>query len=1203
MPRRTIRAAVAVLCSLAMVLAVLAATAAPAASASTTLAWGTASPVFTTSATGVSCTSSTFCMAVSSGGTVGFYNGTTWVYNGFFNGGDLTGVSCTSSSFCMLVDNAGAFITYNGSAFSIAALVASGEHPSNVTCVSATSCFVGMTSGNIYDWNGTTWVLNDIGFSRPTVALSCPSSSFCATVNSGILYTSTVPSPGSWRTAQTLGSTNLGLVGVSCASSSFCVAIDSSGTAYVGAPGSMTSTTLTSTGTLASLSCASATFCVVGGSGGNVYTYDGSSWTSAQNIDGSAGSTAVSCPTSTFCADVDTGGAALVDAPVPLSFSPGTLPTALPGSTYAATLSATGGESPYTYSATGLPSWLTLSAAGVLSGIVPHSATTLSGVSVTATDAAAATASATISVPVGTPTPGEVATFADKPGNNGATTSGTPAYEASMAVNATAIGSNGLGIFFAGSWGVDFVPYASGTYQGQSMIGGDAYVVADQSGASGTAPGPALSTNMGAVFGIATSLGGYAVAGFNGLYYVPFSSGTHFGISMTALDAYLVDPSITSPQAVAFDSAGNLFVSTGHTIVMIAATSGTYFGRTISADTPTIVAGNGQSGALTAGGSATSSAFYSIAQLAVGPNDTLLFAPGGQLVAVASLPGTYFGTKMTVGDVYVVANGFGINGLAVDDHGNAYLSNISANRIEFVANSACSSSCPWGLSSAAAGSTSTIAPATYGPYGLSYNNVTGDLFSSTTGGGTTYIEFGGPLNAAPAFTSSASAGCAVGGACSFTVVTSGAPTPLISEAGGLPAGMSFTANGDGTATISGTPTALGAHQLTLTARGAGTAVTQSFTLTVGQVPTITSARAASFTSGQAGSFTITATGSPVPSITESGALASGVTFSGGNGTATLSGTPTSTGTYPITVTASNAAGTATQDLTVTVGPGAAPSASSGSSPTGPGAPAQAAGVPTPTRPAIAVLHFPRGFGATATASVRSSRPSSLRVAVTPTIAAALSVPLGALASGAVVAIGQRTGSASADPRLPAVFSRAATLAVSWATPTGRAPAPRKAISLSLSGKALRPGEIIYVVTAAGLRAVGTVGTGGRATVAVGAPGDEYVLAAPPVTRAPDAVAEHAPKVAMLRIGCVSGALCEGPAVLSVARRAAGARMAHPAVAVARVRIARGRAPVVRFSLTRFGRALVRAHQGKAFDVTLLVSTYRGNRLVRRIVLR
>jgi len=94
-----------------------------------------------------------------------------------------------------------------------------------------------------------------------------------------------------------------------------------------------------------------------------------------------------------------------------------------------------------------------------------------------------------------------------------------------------------------------------------------------------------------------------------------------------------------------------------------------------------------------------------------------------------------------------------------------------------------------------------------------------------------------------------------------------------------------------------------------------------------QSPTITSANNTSFTVGVAGTFTVTTTGSPAPSLTETGTLPTGVTFTdNGNGTATLAGTPTSSatvGTYSLTITAhSTATPDATQPFTLTVLAGA-----------------------------------------------------------------------------------------------------------------------------------------------------------------------------------------------------------------------------------------------------------------------------------------
>jgi hypothetical protein len=99
----------------------------------------------------------------------------------------------------------------------------------------------------------------------------------------------------------------------------------------------------------------------------------------------------------------------------------------------------------------------------------------------------------------------------------------------------------------------------------------------------------------------------------------------------------------------------------------------------------------------------------------------------------------------------------------------------------------------------------------------------------------------------------------------------------------------------------------------------------TYTLQAPAAPSITSASSTTFTVGTAGSFTVTTTGTPTPSLTETGALPSGVTFKdNGNGTGTLSGTPAAgtAGTYPLTIKAHNGVGTdASQAFTLTVGSG------------------------------------------------------------------------------------------------------------------------------------------------------------------------------------------------------------------------------------------------------------------------------------------
>lgn len=181
------------------------------------------------------------------------------------------------------------------------------------------------------------------------------------------------------------------------------------------------------------------------------------------------------------------------------------------------------------------------------------------------------------------------------------------------------------------------------------------------------------------------------------------------------------------------------------------------------------------------------------------------------------------------------------------------------------------------------------------------------------------------VDEAPAITSANTTTFSVSAAGSFTVTTTGFPAPSLTEAGALPSGVTFVDNGNGTGKLSGTPASgtSGSYPIMLTAsNGIGSNATQNFTLTVNTAPVITSANSTTFTVGAAGSFTVTTTGTPTPSVTEAGALPSGVTFTANaNGTGTLSGTPAAgTGkTYSITFTASNGVGSnATQNFTLTV---------------------------------------------------------------------------------------------------------------------------------------------------------------------------------------------------------------------------------------------------------------------------------------------
>ncbi len=224
-------------------------------------------------------------------------------------------------------------------------------------------------------------------------------------------------------------------------------------------------------------------------------------------------------------------------------------------------------------------------------------------------------------------------------------------------------------------------------------------------------------------------------------------------------------------------------------------------------------------------------------------------------------------------------------------------------------------------------------------------------------GGPVTQDFTLTVDETPAITSGTAATAELGSPFTDTVTASGFPTPTLSASGTLPGGVSFTDNGNGTATLAGTPDAGtgGIYPLTIKAdNGVGGPVTQDFTLTVSTVPAFTGADSTTFTVGQPGTFAVTASGISTPTLSASGTLPGGVSFTDNrNGTATLAGTPDAGtgGIYPLTLMADNGVGgPVTQDFTLTVDEAPAITSSSAATATA-GSPftdtVTASGFPTP----------------------------------------------------------------------------------------------------------------------------------------------------------------------------------------------------------------------------------------------------------------
>lgn|GEM_PF-4712488 len=168
---------------------------------------------------------------------------------------------------------------------------------------------------------------------------------------------------------------------------------------------------------------------------------------------------------------------------------------------------------------------------------------------------------------------------------------------------------------------------------------------------------------------------------------------------------------------------------------------------------------------------------------------------------------------------------------------------------------------------------------------------------------------------APAITSAASAMLTVNEAANFTITTTGSPAVTsVVEKGALPDGITFKENANGKFKLIGTPLpgSAATYPISFVAKNGVTPnAKQTFTLTVNnQPPVFTSDNSTTLTARTTSTFTVITTGSPAATITESGALPPGITFTAkSNGKAKLTGAsaPRFAGTYPIVFTAKNGA--------------------------------------------------------------------------------------------------------------------------------------------------------------------------------------------------------------------------------------------------------------------------------------------------------
>ncbi|MGA2805312.1 MAG: hypothetical protein ABSF89_13135 [Acidimicrobiales bacterium] len=256
---------------------------------------------------------------------------------------------------------------------------------------------------------------------------------------------------------------------------------------------------------------------------------------------------------------------------------------------------------------------------------------------------------------------------------------------------------------------IRFVPASSGTFFGQAMIAGDIYTIAGSGMTAGYGGDgdPATSAELnqpnGAEIGPS---GGLAIADSNNnvVRFVPATSGTYFGQSMTADDIYTVAGNGTAgysddggaatsaelnfPTSVAIDASGGIaIVDWGNNVVRyLAATSGTHYGISMTAGHIYTIVGNGTGGYAGDGGTAASAELLGPQNVALDSAGDLIVTDAGNNVVrfVPVSSGTYYGQTMTADHIYTIASDptYGINDATADAAGDLYMA--SADMVLFM---------------------------------------------------------------------------------------------------------------------------------------------------------------------------------------------------------------------------------------------------------------------------------------------------------------------------------------------------------------------------------------------------------------------------------------------------------------------------------------------------------------------------------------
>jgi hypothetical protein len=324
-------------------------------------------------------------------------------------------------------------------------------------------------------------------------------------------------------------------------------------------------------------------------------------------------------------------------------------------------------------------------------------------------------------------TAGHIYTIAGD-GTGGFSGDGGPATSAELQSPAgtTVDGPGNVVVADAGNERVRVVAAKTGTFYGQAMTAGHIYTVAGNGtgGFSGDG-GPATSAKLADPDGVAVDGSGnllIADSANQRVRVLAASPGRFYGQAMTAQDIYTVagnglaslsgdgGPATKAQMALAYsvavDAAGDMVIAdpASDRVRIVAARTGTLYGRAVTAGDIYTVAGNGSDGFSGDGGLATRAALSGPTAVAVDGAGNLIIADtyNERVRVVAAMTGTFYGQAMTAGHIYTVAgNGTGgfsgdggpatsaelwtLQGVIVDGAGNLIIADSSNERIRVAA--------------------------------------------------------------------------------------------------------------------------------------------------------------------------------------------------------------------------------------------------------------------------------------------------------------------------------------------------------------------------------------------------------------------------------------------------------------------------------------------------------------------------------------